>query len=138
LRKKIFLCDIDGTLALMDGRSPYEWHRVGEDKPNFPVITVVRALSDTGYELGLISGRMEQCREATLNWLDDHLGVPVTELWMRPDGDYRPDEELKREIYARDIEPGYEVLGVFDDRGKVVRMWRELGLTCFAVAEGNF
>ena len=30
------------------------------------------------------------------------------------------------------------VLGVFEDRDRVVKMWRDLGITCFQVAEGDF
>jgi len=36
------LVDIDGTVALMGDRSPYDWHRVGSDLPNHAVITAVR------------------------------------------------------------------------------------------------
>jgi hypothetical protein len=31
-----------------------------------------------------------------------------------------------------------EVLCVFDDRDKVVKMWRENGINCFQVAPGDF
>jgi hypothetical protein len=55
---------------------------------------------------------------------------------MRPAGDFTPDEELKRRwISEYDLS---QVLCIFDDRQKVVDMWRELGLTCFQVAPGDF
>ena len=31
-----------------------------------------------------------------------------------------------------------DIVCVFDDRDKVVKMWRDNGLTCFQVAEGAF
>jgi hypothetical protein len=138
-----WIVDIDGTLALAGDRSPYDWSRVGEDAPNGPVITVARALAARS---GLIymSGRMEQCREATTGWLHDFgcepglrmCGFP---LLMRKDGDMRPDQIAKRELYDREVLGIYEVEGVLDDRAKVVRMWREdLGLTCLQVAPGDF
>lgn len=47
-----------------------------------------------------------------------------------------------RTILARKLQPRVvrvnRRLGVFDDRRQVVRMWRELGLTVFQVAEGDF
>ena len=141
-----WLCDIDGTLALRGDRSPYDWSRVGEDEPNKPVITVARALAARS---GLIfmSGRMEQCRAETRMWLHsyvcEHSRLPVCmdqyPLLMRKDGDNRPDQIVKRELYEWHIVGLYEVEGVLDDRDRVVAMWRnELGLTCLQVAPGNF
>ena len=57
---------------------------------------------------------------------------------MRPKGDNRPDTEVKREIYEREIRDKYNVLLVIDDRNSVVQQWREMGLPCFQVAEGDF
>jgi hypothetical protein len=140
-KKEIFLFDIDGTLALMDGRGPYEWARVGEDKPNLPVIRILGFMLRQGEAAGFVTGRMEQCRDETREWLwreipDMTYIEPL--MWMRADGDYRPDEVVKREIYENEIAPYYEVQGVFDDRSKVVAAWRSLGLACFQVAPGNF
>lgn len=135
---KAVICDIDGTLALSNGRGPFEWDRVGEDLPNEPVIEMVTALVCEGYAVILVSGRSNQCRDQTREWLNEH--VPFTwdcPLYMRPDGDYRPDTELKRDIYGRYV-AGLDVLCVFDDRDQVVKMWRELGLTCLQVADGDF
>jgi hypothetical protein len=136
-----WIVDIDGTLALKGDRSPYDWARVGEDKPNAPVIAVVQALICRGYEIRYLSGRMEQCRDATIDWLREHVASASlpTDLLMRPDNDFRPDEVLKRELYEAHIKGRYEVMGVIDDRAKVVRMWRdEVGLICLQVAPGEF
>jgi len=137
----LWLFDLDGTLALKGDRSPYDWSRVGEDLPNAPVVAVHDALLGVkgGAAVGYVSGRMEQCRVQTAEWLLEHtVQTVIMRLWMRPDGDMRPDQEVKQEIYHRDIEPRYDVQGVFDDRDRVVKMWRALGLPCFQVAEGDF
>lgn len=142
--KLVWIFDLDGTLALMNGRDPFDWDRVGEDLPNIPVVKIARMLIRArqplqAEPLGFLSGRPEQCRRQTELWLLHHLVIPeVKHLWMRPDGDFRPDEIVKREIYERDIAPHHVIEGVFDDRNKVVKMWRELGLTCFQVADGAF
>ncbi|WP_199485389.1 phosphatase domain-containing protein [Actinomadura craniellae] len=135
---EVFLVDIDGTVALMDDRSPFEWHRVGEDAPNVPVVSVVRALAAAGHRIIYMSGRSEECRAATGVWIAQHIGVPGEALYMRRARDNRPDEVVKRELYERWVAPVHEVTAVLDDRAKVVAMWRALGLTVLQVAEGDF
>ena len=136
-----WIVDIDGTLALRGDRSPYDWGRVGEDQPNTPVVTVVRALIRDGNQIRYMSGRMEQCRHATVMWLRRFItdGVLPAHLWRRANGDMRPDDVVKRELYEEHVRGLLEVEGVIDDRAKVVRMWRdELGLTVLQCADGNF
>ncbi|MEV4760591.1 AAA family ATPase [Micromonospora sp. NPDC049559] len=135
---EVVLVDIDGTVALMHGRSPYDMSRVGEDLPNQSVIAAVRAMHSAGYGVVFCSGRDDSCRETTEAWLDLHVGVPYLALYMRAEGDRRKDSVVKREIFDREIRDRYRVVGVFDDRQQVVRMWRDLGLTVFQVAEGDF
>lgn len=137
-KPRAWIVDIDGTLALKGERGPFDWHRVGEDTPNDPVVSIVRALVRDGHRMIYVSGRMEQCRTATIAWLNGCL-IDAIHLHMRPDDDYRPDDVLKREIYEKEIRDRYEIVGVIDDRARVVRMWRdELGLTCIQVAPGEF
>ena len=134
-----WIVDLDGTLALMGERGPFEWHRVGEDAPNPPVVMAVQALAahpGVGAIIA-VSGRDGSCRGQTVQWLDAQ-SVPFDELLMREPGDFRPDEIVKEEIYRDLIAKRYNVIGVLDDRNKVVAMWRRIGLVCFQVAEGDF
>lgn len=83
----------------------------------------------------IFSGRSDEVRNATLTWLYGN-SVWFDVLKMRRDGDHRPDEELKREwIQDYDMK---QILCVFDDRTKLVKLWRELGLACFQVAPSEF
>jgi predicted kinase len=134
----VVLVDIDGTVALMNGRGPYDWARVGEDSPNHAVIAAVRAMHAAGNAIVFCSGRDEVCRAETEAWLDLYVGLPYEGLFMRPAGDTRKDSIVKREIFDAEIAHRWRVIGVFDDRRQVVRMWRALGLTVFQVAEGDF
>jgi predicted kinase len=134
----VVLVDIDGTVALMASRSPYDWSRVGEDEPNPSVIAAVRAMHAAGHAIVFCTGRDEMCRAETEAWLDLFVDVPYAGLFMRPEGDSRKDSVVKREIFDREIRHRWRVVGVFDDRQQVVRMWRALGLTVFQVAEGDF
>lgn len=133
------IIDVDGTVALMHSRGPFEWGRVSEDRPNWPVITVVNAVIEQGHVPLFCSGRDEVCRDATSRWLMTYLktGYPA-HLAMRPKDDYRPDDQIKLEIFDRDIRHHYHVVAAFDDRNRVVDLWRKLGITCLQVAPGDF
>lgn len=135
---KAVLVDIDGTVAIMDGRSPYDMTRVAEDTPHHAVIEAVRAMHGAGHEIIFCSGRTDDGRAATVAWLDRHVGVAYQALHMRVLGDQRKDWVVKQEIFDREIRANFHIVGVFDDRAQVVRMWRALGLTVFQVAEGAF
>lgn len=133
------IVDVDGTVALHFNRSPFDWSRVGEDVPNRHVIHIVEAVANTGVDVIFCSGRSDICRSATERWLAENIpGINPAALFMRSDGDYRPDHVIKAEIFERDIRPQYNIVAVFDDRDQVVEMWRSLGLTCLQVAPGNF
>jgi hypothetical protein len=145
-KPEIIVVDLDGTLAERDEseadcRGPFDWGRVGEDQPVWPVIKLARLLM-RDHPVLFVSGRMEQCRRQSLMWLDANVVAAdhpmVLGLLMRPDGDQRPDYEVKSEIYERDIEPYYDVAYVLDDRKQVVDMWRERGLTVLDVAGHTF
>jgi predicted kinase len=132
------LVDIDGTAALMNGRSPFDETRVGEDLPNLPVIKVVQALEAAGSRVVFMSGRSDACRAETAAWLAEHVGVPYDALHMRAGGDVRKDSVIKAELFDTHIRDAYDVACVLDDRKQVVEMWRSLGLTVLQVADGDF
>ncbi len=132
-----YMFDMDGTLALMQKRSPFEWHKVGEDKCNEDVARMLRILNNTSNKIIICSGRDEVCRNETKEWLKKH-NLKYDELLMRKSDDSRKDYIVKKELYENNIKGKYNILGVFDDRLQVVHLWRELGLTCFQVDWGNF
>ena len=133
--QKTVLVDIDGTVALMGQRGPFDWNLVGGDIPNMPVIHVVRALS-LWNTIAFVSGRDAVCHDETVGWLDEYVCVPG-QLYMRPQGDFRKDAVVKREIFDANWK-AYDIRLVLDDRNQVVEMWRGLGLTCLQVAPGDF
>lgn len=142
LLKPIIICDLDGTLAMMVDigkgvRSPFDWHRVGEDVVRYSVYELVKTLDEAGYPIYIVSGRDAVCRKETEAWLKKYR-VPYKKLLMRAEGDNRKDTIVKKEIYKKHIYPE-RVLFVLDDRNQVVKMWRdELQLPCFQVAAGEF
>jgi predicted kinase len=140
---RAIICDIDGTLALIGDRSPYDASRADElDKPNIPVVKTVKLYYEYKYEYGyniiFCSGREDKYKEQTIRFIEKHLPNTKYQLFMRSTGDVRSDDVLKEEIFNNHIRNEYNVEFVLDDREKVVSMWRSLGLTCFQVAPGDF
>lgn len=131
------IVDIDGTLALMGDRSPYDLTRVHEDAANLAVIEAVHAAAAAGTAVVYCSGRDEESRDVTQQWLTRHVGVDGP-LLMRAAGDRRKDAIVKAELFDQHIRHAYDVRYVLDDRQQVVDMWRGLGLTVFQVAKGDF
>lgn len=141
--KKSYIFDIDGTLALMvpnehgDTRSPFDFDRVNEDAVNEPVADTLRELYNNGYEIIIMSGRNEECRNVTEKWLDDN-NIPRHALYMRPEGDKRDDSLVKRDLLVNVEQSHAPVVAAFDDRDRVVKMWRKVGIACFQVNYGDF
>ena len=127
------------------------------DKPNPQVIKSAQLFKANGFRIFIFSGRNDRSFHATQQWLKTH-NVPFDLLVMRPDkfkdeswpvahGNKAtpkmrgmPDEVLKKKMLLEFVGDEWqsEVFCVFDDRQKVVDMWRDLGITCFQVAPGDF
>lgn len=128
--------DIDGTVAEMSNRSPYDETRVDEDRPRLHVVTTVKALMEYVPNITLIflSGRSEGARAATQTWLNTVCGFDKYPylLWMRAQGDRRRDDEVKLDLFREHIENRYSIMAVFDDRAQVIRgTWKTLNLPVF-------
>ena len=142
--------DLDGTLALIEKRralantgGKFNWgtffnpDNIKLDEPNLPVIASCVALHKAGYSIAIFSGRDDITREETEKWLAKYK-IPFSKLVMRAHGDYTPDDVLKKQWLEENFPNKADVLCTFDDRDKVVAMWRREGLTCFQVNFGNF
>lgn len=137
IKPQVFLCDIDGTIALRGERGPYDFSLVIEDAPRPHMADILHALAKS-YKIIYVSGRKQHCRPATEYWLGTHQ-FPFSDLiFMRADNDDRADSIIKAEILTTQIFPYFTVIGVFDDRSSVVNMWRKHKLLCFQVDSGNF
>lgn len=159
--KKAIVFDIDGTLADNAHRqhflqeTPKNWDAffgsIMDDTPIEPVRLVCGALlglqnmtASLGVELQFrvvfCTGRPYAYRDVTEAWLRRHIlpqGVSP-KIYMRKTGDHRPDDIVKAEIINQMREDGFDPYIVFDDRKRVVDMWRRHGITCLQCAEGDF
>jgi len=155
---KAIMCDLDGTLALIRNRNPYDASKCDEvDEPNWPVIECVKAMHAAGYKVIFMSGRESKYREQTERFIEKWVRIPAAwafkqepetrpdtlvvphELHMRQTSDRRKDNIVKHELFDAHVAGKYYVEFVLDDRNQVVQCWRnEMGITCFQCAEGNF
>ena len=130
------ICDLDGTFAGLNGRNPYDASTCENDLCNPIVKHIWESYPQNEYMKILVSGRSGKYREETERWLVKHW-IGYHALYMRAEGDQRPDEIVKREIYDTHVRGMYHVEAVIDDRPKVIRMWRyELGLPVVDVGNG--
>lgn len=158
--KPLYIFDLDGTLALIDHRRHLvadkknqrwdDFYRACvDDKPNTPIIDLANYLWHSGADIKFFSGRSDLVKNETKEWLIEHIpfmryyetsGRLYSHLLkMRNHGDSTPDDVLKRQWYDALKQKDKDRLAcVFDDRQKVVDMWRSIGVTCLQVAEGDF
>lgn len=133
------IVDVDGTIAKMVRRGPYEFDRVSEDVLNGPVAEVVhgfKARNPHGVII-VLSARDDSCEQDTRHWLTAN-DVPYDMLFMRETGDKRKDAIVKDEIFETHIRGKYNIEFCLDDRDQVVALWRSKGLTCLQVEYGDF
>ena len=150
--KKTVIFDLDGTLANIDVRRDKSLKPNGKlnwdifaapdsimnwDKPNLPVIKMAQLFKADGFKIVIFSGRSDATFNATTDWLMKNQ-IMWHQLQMRPqDHLFMPDNDLKQ-MWLDTLIDKDDVFAVFDDRNQVVDMWRQNGLTCFQVADGDF
>lgn len=129
--------DIDGTIATMKNRSPYDWDKVHLDLPRNTVIDVVKAYAEKhSAQIIFLSGRDALAKASTSWWLENVAGFKNFELYTRQNEDKREDYIVKHELFMDNIANHYNVKMVFDDRPSVVRIWYYMGInTVFAVGD---
>lgn len=138
--------DIDGTLADCTHRRHYvvshpkNWKAffatVEHDTLIKPVAQLLRALLSSGHKVICCSGRPEDIRNATEQWLYSH-GLFPHRLYMRKTDDYRPDDIIKAELLEDIRADGFNPILAVEDRSRIVKVWRYHGLTCLQCAEGD-
>ncbi|MFY7889631.1 MAG: AAA family ATPase [Spirosomataceae bacterium] len=132
------ICDLDGTLAIINDRNAFDAKSCERDLLNIPVAEIVKTYHQKGVKIILMTGREDNARSQTTNWLI-YNRIPYNALYMRASGDMRKDAVVKRELYEKHVKDQFYIHFVLDDRNQVVDLWRlELGLPCLQVNYGDF
>ena len=145
--EKVVVCDIDGTITDCEHRRHHldgdkkDWKgffsEMSQDSLRLEIAAQVGKLCmDEDATLIFVSARPEEYHKITMDWLDNHFSVGPIRLIMRNSNDSRDDTIVKKEIYDKYLK-NMNVIRVFDDRPKVIRMWRELGLDCTDCGNGE-
>jgi hypothetical protein len=130
---------------LITNRNPFDTAKAINDRANIPVVATLRAFQNsTNPDIGgvpsifIVTGREEKYRDVTQQWFENN-SITHNGLYMRPTGDKRPDTEVKKEIYESSFKDKYNILMIFEDRQKVVNMYRQdICANVFQVSEGNY
>lgn len=161
---KAIIVDLDGTLAdiahrlhlikqsmeecLQSGKDITECQNFKPDWDGFnelcledPVIEhnkyiVDHICIDMYLDIFILTGRSDKVKDKTIQWLRKH-GIQYDHLIMRKDGDHRQDVEFKLE-HVNNIKLTHRIICAFDDRDRVVKMYRDNGIPCLQVAEGTY
>jgi predicted kinase len=147
--------DIDGTLARMVDRGPYDTSKYLTDVADRHVSELMWHLQD-GAAYGvenynwdktldpsvaflILSGRDEEFKPVLVEWLRGWgLEIPEENIFMRPKGDQRNDAIIKSELVDKHISGVYDVIMHFDDRDRVVNALRRKGMKVAQVEPGDF
>lgn len=148
---KLVIVDIDGTIAKIGDRlkylktKPKDYDRFYkscfDDEPIIPVIRIVHTFYDSYARVVFCTGRSDLVREQTYAWLIkycDHWSLCPEDLLMRKSDDKRSDTIVKPELLKAEGINFKDIAFVLEDRSIMVKKWRDLGLTCLQVAEGDF
>ena len=147
----VVIFDVDGTIAdvnhrrhLVNGEKGFkpDWNAFRnatvDDTPVQWVCDIAKRYIEAGDDVAFFSARNESEREITEKQIKEWIGEGHKGVFLRPNDSYEPDEVFKRDLADKFEEMGGKIDLVFDDRNKVVQMWRDRGTTCVQVAEGDF
>lgn len=148
---EMVIFDIDGTLADNSHRqhhlypengNPKDWDSFFAAQHLDLVRDDVRRVLHMYFEnpkvhIALLTGRPEEYRETTERWLFENW-IPYHSLTMRPKNNRTDDHILKLNQIIRWQTEGFKIVGVYEDRKRICDAVRELGVTVFQVASGDF
>ncbi len=138
---KAIIVDIDGTIATMNGRSPYDATKYYTDEPIEDMVDLVKMYLANDHKLIFLTGRHEAGRAVTVKWLKDKCNIHAKhyDLLMRKDDDKSPDYEYKELMFNTHVKDKFYVPVWFEDRIRNVMMAREkLGINALQCGDGDF
>lgn len=146
-KQDVIVSDLDGTLCNISHRLHHVKGKTGKDKnwklffegikDDTPNDWCLDILHKAHHKVIFCSGRSDEYRNETTQWLIKHYGYPEY-LFMRLQGDFRSDNIVKEIIFEFEIKTRWDVFYWLDDRQQVVDVIRKHGVQVLQVAKGDF
>ncbi len=131
------LCDVSSIRHLVsEGMKTQNFDEFHTQSVTCPPIDWVRSAARNSYYLWgfrviQVTARQERYRTHTLRWLEDH-NIPSDGLYMRKNGDNRPDYDVKHEMVSNLLRT-YDIRRAYDDNPSIIRLWSEFDIPCVVV-----
>jgi phosphoglycolate phosphatase-like HAD superfamily hydrolase len=147
-----YICNPDLTRKYpSDWDGFFSYDEMMKDRPIYPVLDIIHGLNRDGYDLVFVTGRPERTRVATFDWFDLHRPYNVGarfDVLMRPNDERTDDHLLKAQMvkdyltHKHDGTPTRSWIEdhviAFEDRNRCVEAYRNMGITVFQPAKGDF
>lgn len=149
---KTIIFDVDGTLAngdhrehLYGGREAYTWDAYVsasiDDSPHEEIQWLNHLMArESDVYIIVLTARSESGRAVTIKWLEKHH-IRYNELILKPElyaNEKVSDDEFKEKVLDELLARNQKPFMVFEDRQRVVDMWRKRGIKCLQVQPGDF
>jgi hypothetical protein len=132
------LCDISTVIHLQaepDGFTAFH-EACAKCPPNQVVVDWCVDQRGLGHEILIVTGRDAWAHGLTVQWLSQNFPVPLAGVYMRRDGDFRSNVDVKREIHSR-LALKYDIRAAVDDDPEIVELWQEFGIPVALVLDGG-
>jgi len=131
MKQNAIVIDLDGTLVDSSHREPYDYKEIKNDKVVRPVYDIMFWVSDymPKVKVIILSGRNENCRVKTENWLDKNL-VNYDEIILNKNAE---NQVIFKEKAIKQLMKKYNIFYCLDDNPEVVKMFKSLGLKAYSI-----
>lgn len=130
-------CDVSSVRHFVESHpKDFDAFHSGAEKcpPHAFVLEEVAEHHRSGRTILVVTARMYRWEASTRAWLDRHMPAPYEGPFMRGDRDFRPDVEVKRDIYrVLTADHEFRIAHAIDDNPAILQLWGELGISTTAV-----
>lgn len=148
LAPEAIIVDLDGTLSHPNGRGWFDYKDIIFDLVDKEVAGTLFLYKERGFKILIVTARENKTfdgpiyncintLELTEQWLKENK-IPYDEIFIREEFDIRKDNEVKLDLFNQKIRNNFNVQLVLDDRNLVVELWRNLGIKCYQVQNGEY
>jgi beta-phosphoglucomutase-like phosphatase (HAD superfamily) len=129
------LCDVRSVRHFVEASTGDErfrrnfnaFHSAALECPAHPaVVALLDRLQGEGVEILVVSAREAKWGFQTAIWLDEH-DIAYDDMFLRANGDNRPDSDVKREIASQLVQRFRPVVAI-DDRDDIIDVWHAFGI----------